>query len=260
MALTMRTEVAVLALALIAQAGLAQSPAKPTAPKPAAPQAAAPAAPAKLQDRIVAVVNEDPILESEIDRAIVLGLQQQREGENERAFRRRVLDSLIEDRLRLHEIDRFGFVQVAVEDVDKNVAEIRSRFATEEEFQAALQKVGVSQRALRQLVARQLMTLTYVEERLGPRVFVSLEDINDYYRNVLSAEMQRRGQPVPPIEEVREDIRVVLKEQKLTREIQSWTKTLRNNADVNVYFDRPLDRPLPPVVERVEKKGETKKQ
>ena len=252
-----------MALALIAQAGLAQPPARPAAPKPTAPQAAQPsrpAGPAKLQDRIVAVVNEDPILESEIDRAIILGLQQPREGENERAFRRRVLDSLIEDRLRLHEIDRFGFTQVAAEDVDKYLAEIRSRFATEQEYQAALRQVGVSQRALRQLVARQLMTLTYVEERLGPRVFVSLEDINDYYRTTLTAEMQRRGQAVPPIEDVREDIRLVLREQRLTGEIQIWTQKLRDTADVNVYFDRPLDRPLPPVVERVEKKGETKRQ
>lgn len=252
-----------MALALIAQAGLAQPPASPAAPKPTAPQAASssqPAGPAKLQDRIVAVVNEDPVLESEIDRAIILGLQQPREGENERAFRRRVLDSLIDDRLRLHEIDRFGFTQVAVEEVDRSMAEIRSRFATEEEYQAALKQAGISQRALRQLAARQLMTLTYVEERLGPRVFVSLEDINDYYSTKLAAEMQRRGQPLPPIEEVREDIRVVLREQRLTEEIQRWTRTLRNTSDVNVYFDRPLDRPLPPVVERVTKKGETKKQ
>lgn len=222
-------------------AGLAQSP------------------PAKLQDRIVAVVNEDAILESEIDRAILLGFQQRREGENERAFRRRVLDSLIEDRLRLHEIDRFGFMQVAVEEIDKFVAEIRSRYATEEEYQAALREAGVSQRALRQLAARQLMTLTYVEERLGPRVFVSLEDITQYYRDVLTPEMQKRGQPVPPIEEVREQIRILLRERRLNEEIAQCTKTLRRNADVNVYFDRPLDRPLPPIVERVER-GDTKKQ
>jgi hypothetical protein len=72
--------------------------------------------------------------------------------------------------------------------------------------------------------------------------------------------MQKRSQPVPPIEEVREQIRVVLREQRLTNEIAEWTKTLRRKADVNVYFDRPLDRPLPPVVERVDKKAETKKQ
>lgn len=235
----MKKEAALSFLAILvlfsAGAGLAQSP------------------PAKLQDRIVAVVNEDAILESEIDRAIVLGLQPPREGESERDFRRRVLNSLIEDRLRLHEIDRFGFMQVAVEDVDKFVAEIRSRYATEEEYLASLQKAGVSQRALRQLAARQLMTLTYVEERLGPRVFVSLDDINQYYRDVLTAEMQRRGQPVPPIEEVREQIRVLLREQRLNAEIADWTQGLRRNADVNVYFDRPLDGPLPPVVERLER-------
>lgn len=229
------------------------SPVAAQAQKPATPATKAPAAGQNvLRDRIVALVDEDPILESEIDRAIALGLQQPNPGESESDFRRRVLDALVSDRLRLHQIDRFGFVQVPVEEVQKNVAEIRNRFASEEEFQRVLQQVGLSPRALRQLVVRQLMVLTFVEERLGPRVFVSLEDINDYYRQVLAPEMQRQGQPVPPIDQVREDIRLVLKEQKLTREIVTWTKELRNAADVNLYFDRS-NQPLPPVVERIER-------
>lgn len=235
-------------------------PAAAQVQKPAAPAPKAPAAGQNvLRDRIVALVDEDPILESEIDRAIVLGLYQANPGESQDAFRRRVLDALVNDRLRLHQIDRFGFVQVPIEEVQKNMAEIRNRFATEEEFQLALQQVGLSQRALRQLVVRQLMVLTFVEERLGPRVFVSLEDINDYYRKVLTPEMQRQGQPVPPIDQVREDIRLVLKEQKLTRELAAWTKELRNAADVNLYLDRPAG-PLPPVIERIEKKAGDKAQ
>ena len=235
----------------------AQKPAAPAAPQPAAK---APATGQNvLRDRIVALVDEDPILESEIDRAVVLGQYQPNPGETDEAFRRRVLDGLVNDRLRLHQIDRFGFVQVPIEEVQKNLTEIRNRYASEEEFQRALRQVGLNPRALRQLVVRQLMVLTFVEERLGPRVFVSLEDINDYYRKTLTPEMQRQGQPVPPIDQVREDIRLVLKEQKLTRELASWTKELRNAADVNLYLDRST-RPLPPVIERIEKKAGDKAQ
>lgn len=239
----------------------ASGSAQGTAKAPAAPQPAAkpPAGQNVLRDRIVALVDEDPILESEIDRAVVLGQYQLNPGETQDAFRRRVLDGLVNDRLRLHQIDRFGFVQVPIEEVQKNLTEIRNRYASEEEFQRALQQVGLSPRALRQLVVRQLMVLTFVEERLGPRVFVSLEDINEYYRKTLTPEMQRQGQAVPPIDQVREDIRLVLKEQKLTRELASWTKELRNAADVNLYLDRST-RPLPPVIERIEKKAGDKPQ
>jgi peptidyl-prolyl cis-trans isomerase SurA len=205
-----------------------------------------------LQDKVLAVVDEDPILQSDVNRAIKLGLLQPNPGETTEAFRRRVLDGLIEERLRFHEVDRFGLEQVPVEDIESNVAKIRARFPDEASFQKALKEVGLDRKKLDQLVARQLLVLTYVDERLGPRVFVSLEDINRYYRDVLTPEMQHRGQPVPPIEDVREDIREVLKQQRLTQEMEKWTQELRQKADVVVYGDQAKGGLLPPVVKRIE--------
>ena len=206
-----------------------------------------------LQDRVLAVVDDDPILDSDVNRVIKLGLQQPNPGESAEAFRRRVLNALIEERLRFHEIDRFGFEQVPVDEIERHVAQIRARFPDEAAFQKALREVGLDAKKLRQLVARQLLVLTYVDERLGPRVFVSLEDINRYYRDVLAPEMQRRGQPVPPVEDVREDIREVLKQQKLTQELEKWTQELRARADVVIYPEHQANAPLPPVVKRIEK-------
>jgi hypothetical protein len=217
-----------------------------------APPARSQAPKSVLQDRVLAVVDEDPILASDVERAVKLGLQQPNPGESSEAFRRRVVNSLIEERLRFHEIDRFGFEQVPVEEIERNVAKIRARFPNDAAFQKALKEVGLDPKKLRQLVARQILVLTYVDERLGPRVFVSLEDINRYYREVLTPEMQRRGQPVAPVEDVREDIREVLKQQKLTQELEKWTQELRERAEVVVYTGQP-GGPLPPVVKRIGK-------
>jgi len=203
----------------------------------------------------MAVVDEDPILASELEKVIALGLVQRREKEDDVAFRRRILNGLIEERLRFHEIDRFGFEQVPVDLIEKNVAEIRARFPNEEAFRKTLRDLGLTQQALRQLVARQLMVLTHVEEQLGPRVFVSLDDITAYHRNVLTPEMQKRKQPVPPLEDVRDQIRAVLKEQRLNQELDKWTEELRRAADIHIYFDKPAEK-LPPVVKRIGKKDE----
>jgi SurA N-terminal domain len=220
----------------------------PAVASPAAAQAPAPV----LQDKVLAVVDEDPILKSDLDRVIKLGLEQPQAGENGEAFRRRVLNDLIEERLRFHEMDRFGFQQVPVDEIEREVAKIRASFPDEAAFQKALKEVGLDGKKLGQLVARQLLVLTYVDERLGPRVFVSLEDINRYYRDVLTPEMQRHGKPVPPVEDVREDIREVLKQQRLTQEIATWTQELRTRADVIVYGEG-AGAPLPPVVKKIEK-------
>ncbi|HWM89556.1 MAG TPA: hypothetical protein VN493_02190 [Thermoanaerobaculia bacterium] len=240
-----------LVVSLAVSGGAAQNP--PPRP-PATPQKGAVQKP-ELKDRVMAVVDEDPILASEVERAIALGLAQPREGEADTAFRRRILNGLIEERLRFHEIDRYGFEQVPVDLIEQNVAQVRARFPSEEAFRQTLRDLGLSQQAVRQLVARQLMVFTHVEEQLGPRVFVSLDDITAYYRNVFTPAMQKEGTTVPPLEDVRDRIRAVLKEQRLNEELEKWTEELRRAADIQVYFDRPPDQ-LPPVVKRIEKKDE----
>jgi SurA N-terminal domain len=247
------TALAVLALAVLTLAAAPApkpAPAPKTPPKPAA--APAPSPKADLKDRILAVVDEDPILQSDLDRTIALGLKQRNPNEEETAFRRRVLNELIEERLRFHEIDRFGFGQVPVSEIDSHVAEIRNRFKDEATFEKTLKEHGMTVKSLRQLVARQLLTLSYVGEQLGPRVFVSLDDITKYYKEVLTPEMQKRGQPVPPLDDVRDQIRTVLREQRLNEVIGKWTEELRRKANVQVYFDQPSG-PLPPLVKKIEK-------
>ena len=214
--------------------------------------AASPTGENVLKDRVMAIVDEDPILASDVERIVRLGLASPNPGESAVDLRRRVLGQLIDERLRFHEIDRFGFEQVPAARVDQQVKEIRARFGTEDEFNQRLKEVGLTPAGLRQLVSRQLTVLTYVDERLGPRVFVSLEDINNYYRDVLTPELQKSGKLVPPIDEAREPIRAVLKEQLLNKEIDTWTEELRRKADILNYFD-DQGKPLPPVVKTIGK-------
>jgi hypothetical protein len=232
---------------------------KKPAQKSPAPPAAASSTPSKvaLQDRVLAVVDDDPVLDSDVERVARLGLEAPKPGEGDEPFRRRVLNELIEQRLQFHEIDRFGFEQVPVREIEKRVAAIRARFPDDAAFQKALREVGLDPKRLRQLVARQLLVLTYVDERLGVGVFVTPEDISRYYREVLTPEMRKRGQPAPPLDDVRDDIRETLKQQKITAEMTKWTQGLREKADVVVYPVTRSDRPLPPVVKTI--RGAAKK-
>jgi hypothetical protein len=204
-----------------------------------------------LRDRIVAVVDEDPILASDIDRAVTLGLVERSEDESEQAFRRRVVDALIDERVRFHAVSRFGIEQVPVSRIEEQVETIRSRFEGQAEFRRRLHEVGLDLDALRQLVARQLMVWTYFEEFLGPRIFVGLEDIREYYDRTLVPAMEGRGLTAPPIEEVREEIRRVLKERRLNAAIAERTEELRREADIVNYFDSEYGE-LPGVILRID--------
>ncbi len=202
-----------------------------------------------LYDRVVAVVDDDPILASDIDRALALGLGPQAEGgESRSALRRRVLDALIDEKLRYHEVERVGLGQVGVSEIESQVERIRSSFATEADFQRQLAALQLSEEALGVLVARQLAVLAYVDERLGARIFVSLDDIRAYYDGELGPALRARGQPVPPLEEVRETIRSLLRSRQLNVELERWSSELQRKADIIDLLDSDHSQ-LPPLVE-----------
>ncbi len=133
-----------------------------------------------------------------------------------------------------------------VAEIEARVAEIAGDFPSPEAFQRRLDELGMTGEEVRQLAARQIAVLSYVEERLGARVFVGLDDIRAYYGETLVPQLEARGEPVPPLEEVREAIRAVLHEQRLAEEIERWTEELRREADVLVFPEPP--ETLPPVV------------
>jgi len=199
-------------------------------------------------DRVVALVDEQPILLSDLERVIGLGLMVRQPGESDDSLRRRTLDRLIELTLRQNELGRFGFQQVPVEEVDLQFDALRAGFESEEAFRAELDRLGLDEQGVRQLLARQLATLAFVEERLGPRVFVGIEEIRRYYEETLVPDLAKIGQPAPPIEEVRESIRALLREKKLDEEIVRWTADLRRAADIVDLLDEPPEA-LPPVVD-----------
>ena len=190
-----------------------------------------------LVDRILAVVDEDPILASDVDLVIGLGFVTRGANEDDRTLRRRALDGLIEQRLRFQQVDRYGFTELPADAIDGRFAEIVASLGGPEALRGRLAALQLTEAALRQMVAQQLLVLTYVEERLGARVFVGLDEIKTYYDAILGPELSRSGQPVPPIEEVRERIRGVLKEQRLNQELETWTEELRREADIVDHFD-----------------------
>ena len=99
--------------------------------------------PPRLVDRVVAVVDEDPILDSDIERVVGLGLLDPFAGESVAGKRRRALDLLIEQRLRLHEVDRFGFDETPLALLDRQMEETRARFPSAEAYRAELVRLGL---------------------------------------------------------------------------------------------------------------------
>ena len=88
---------------------------------------------------------------------------------------------------------------------------------------------------MRALVKRELQVEAYIQERFAPMIFVSNEDIAAMYSGAWSEQRRQRGLPIPPLTEVSEEIRTLIRSRQLQTEIDKWTAQLRARANVDVY-------------------------
>lgn len=160
-------------------------------------------------DGLVAVVNDDAILASELGEEVSMRLYQLGPGaakvKDLRAFTAEVLKAIIDSRLLIQDADDHDIV-VSKEDVqpyvEEELARIREAFDTPEEYEAALARYGMTEKDLllryRKSLRDQLKIQRLTETVLAPRVTVTEEELRAYY------EAHRGELAVPDVVTVRE--------------------------------------------------------
>ena len=186
-------------------------------------------------DRIAAIIDREVITVSELDQMIALRIAPRASGEDESDYRRRILDLMIAQTLHFREVERFGAEDIPVDSIESRLQETIGRFDSPEEFEATLARLELSRDAVRTLIKRQLQVEGYIEERFSPLIFVSLDEIERYYREQWLPQRVARGLARTPLSEAQEEIRTLLKSERLEREISGWTEQLRSRANVDIY-------------------------
>lgn len=197
--------------------------------------AATNAAAQNVIDRIAAVVDQQVITVSEINQMVAIRFFPRRISASDDDYRHDVLEALIAQALRLRDVQRFGMQDVPRDSIEARVQEMQKRFASPADFSSAVQHAELSMDDLRALVRRQLQVESYIQERFAPLIFVGSEDIRSYYDTTWSQQRRERGLPIPPLSQVREEVRTLLKSSRLQNEIDQWTARLRANANVDVF-------------------------
>jgi hypothetical protein len=185
-------------------------------------------------DRIAAVVDGQVLTVSEIAQMVEIRFFTRLAG-SEEEHRREVLDALVAQALRYRDVERFGAQDISPDTIEARLMEIKRRFASEVEFNAALARAELTLEEVRALAKRQLQVEAYIQERFAPLVFVTNEEIGDYYTSVWARARRERGLRVPPLTEVREEVRTAVRSSRLQTEVDKWTAQLRARANVDVY-------------------------
>jgi hypothetical protein len=191
-------------------------------PGPAASQVVPPPR-VETVERIVAVVDERPLLLSE------LRVQRAVSGLAEDA----ALEAAIDERLMHAEAARIPQAEVPPEQEDEALARLL-------DGRPGL-RAEAGEPALRRLLRRQIAILKYVEFRFRPQVRVSEDDVRKAW------EEEQAGRPAgPALEDEQEAIRARLERRALDERVEAWVKELRARADVRyVPFPGGAAAPAP---------------
>jgi parvulin-like peptidyl-prolyl isomerase len=133
---------------------------------------------AKPLDEIVAVVEDDVVLRSELNSAMK-GSRRQK-GESREAHERRVLDQLITNRAQKLAADRAG-IKVTDEEVDAAVATIAARNKISvAQLRQILGRQGQSYSAFRENLRKQIGQQKFHQKSLSSQVQVTESEVDDY--------------------------------------------------------------------------------
>jgi peptidyl-prolyl cis-trans isomerase SurA len=135
-----------------------------------------------VADRIIAVVNNDAITLTELQEAVVVYRQENRQASaSDEELMKQFLPRVIDSRLQLQEAER---EKITVEDteVDEELSDRIKKFGAQsrDEFEATLKTQGISLDAVRRRLREQLRVAKVVRRKVGLRISVTDPEIDQY--------------------------------------------------------------------------------
>lgn len=192
-------------------------------------------------DRIVATVNHQPILASDVDdEAHFEALQQGKAPFALDGERRGVLGRVIQRELICQQMPAtFEPTKAAV---DVQVNELRAQFPavrSDSQWTELLASYNFSEQGIRDFVTLQLKVVHFLDLRLRPTVRVDREEVGDYYSNKLVPQLKAAGAVIDPLDKVRSQIEEVLLQQKMSEVFNAWIANLKSQGNIQ-FLDPDL--------------------
>ena len=197
---------------------------------------AGPLAQGSIVDRIAATVDDAAITESDVRKAIATSPLRPEPGETPEAFRGRVLDALIDQRLSYADAVRFGPAAPDPAAVEDALAKLKARLKSEgkdpeKEFAAA----GLTPEEVRASMERQLLIQRYLQERFRPVAFADDARAREEYEKFYVPELRAANRAPEPFEKVQEEMRRRAQQRTFEEEVEKWMKELREKARIVIY-------------------------
>ena len=110
-------------------------------------------------------------------------------------------------------------------------------------YQERLAALGLSQDAVRRMVTREIYLARYLDYKFRPSVQVSDDDIAKYYQQELGPALTAKGEKIPALNTVSDQIREVLVQQGIDDRAASWLDQTKSRLKIEI--EAAANAPLP---------------
>src|SRR5215469_8350284 len=211
-----------------------------TAPPPAT-ASMMPHVPGTELDRVVAIVNDDLILDSDVNEELRLQAFDPYRTRSElsptRAIERLINRALILEQLKLQPEE-----QPSDEDVNKQIDQLRRDIPACTQYQCKtkagwdrfLTDHGFTEASFFTRWKERMTVLSFIEDRFEMGVTIKPDQVQTYYEKTLLPEYQRAHAQAPKLDAISDQIREVLLQEQISNLLQDWLKSLRAQGSVVV--------------------------
>ena len=196
---------------------------------------------AETLDRIVAIVDNQPILQSEWDDAVAfeaMMLTRPLSAVTEE-LRRKTLNQMVDQQLLLDQMQTE--VAASDEEAQRTLADLRAslKLQSDKDWRRYLSVYGLTEVDCMHQLTLHLAVLRFADFRLRANVKVDPSEIEAYYREHLVPEVEKRGATPDPLETLAPKIERLLTEQKISDMLSTWLHNLRDQGTVRFLIDDP---------------------
>ncbi|MBN9617519.1 MAG: peptidylprolyl isomerase [Acidobacteriales bacterium 59-55] len=194
-------------------------------------------------DRVVAVVNGDLILESDIDEELRFESIQPYRTANGEQSRERTVRRLIDRTLILQQAEMEPEeTDVSDKELDAQLATVRRDIPACKQYHcetdAGWQKYvgdrGFTVKEFRERWRQRMQLLKFIEVRFRNGIRISDDDIKNYFEKTMLPEYAKRHVTPPKLETVSPRIEEVLLQQQVGNLLRDWLKSLRAQGRVRI--------------------------
>jgi len=215
-----------------------------TASAPTGKGAADAAAPSEgvLVDRVIAVVNNDLILESDVDQERRFGAFQPFTSPNGEFSRAKAIERLIDRALILQQARLQPDQTVAPAEVKAELDQLRKDIPackqyhceTEAGWEKFVHDQGFTMQELTQRWQERMQMLKFIEMRFRMGIRIEPAAIKEYYDNTLLPEYARQKATSPPLDAISDRVQEVLLQQQVGKLLDDWLQSLKAQGSVRM--------------------------